>query len=91
MRTTLTLEPDVARQLKSRMAEQEVSLKELVNDALRRGLSATPASRPKKPFRVASHSFGFKPGIDMSKLNQLLDELEVQEFAAKMQGRKKPR
>lgn len=78
MRTTLTLDPDVAQSLKARMAGRNATLKQVVNEALRRGLSAE-AQRPKKPFRVVSHSFGFRPGIDTDKLGQLADELETQD------------
>jgi hypothetical protein len=41
MRTTLTIEPDVAQQIRQRMAEKNLSLKRVVNDALRAGLSKT--------------------------------------------------
>jgi len=37
MRTTLTLEPDVALKLKRKMAEQKLTLKDAVNQALRVG------------------------------------------------------
>jgi hypothetical protein len=83
MRTTLTLEPDVAQKLKRRMAEKKISLKAAVNEALRAGLKNGAAPKPAK-FKVEPHSFGFKPGIDRNRLNQLLDELEVEEFARKM-------
>jgi hypothetical protein len=33
---------------------------------------------------VISHSFGFRPGIDLDKLGQLLDELEVEAFVDKL-------
>lgn len=82
MRTTLTLDPDVAQSIKSHMASRKVSLKDVVNEALRKGLSMEP-QRPKKPFRVISHSFGFRPGIDTDKLGQLADELDTQAHAAK--------
>ena len=91
MRTTLTLDPDVAQKLKNRMTEQRAPLKTVINDALRRGLAAKPEPKPREPFRVVPHSFGFKPGIDVNKLNQLLDELDAQEFAAKLQVRRKRR
>ncbi len=39
MRTTLTLDDDVAVRLDQRCAEQKVSFKEAVNEALRRGLA----------------------------------------------------
>src|SRR5712692_111279 len=89
MRTTLSLDPDVAQELKSQIAERKTSLKEVVNDALRRGLAAAHRSKSKPTFRVAPRSLGFKAGIDMNKLNQLLDESEVQEIALKMQANKK--
>jgi hypothetical protein len=79
MRTTLTLDPDVAQALKARIAEKNTTLKQVVNQALRRGLAAEPAKK-KKPFRVIPHSSGFQPGIDVTKLGQLADELEVEAF-----------
>ncbi len=30
--------------------------------------------------KTVSHSFGFRPDIDLNKLNQLVDKLEVEEF-----------
>ncbi len=91
MRTTLTLDPDVALKLKTRMAQQRAPLKEVVNAALRRGLSAEAPSRPRKRFRVEPHSLGLKAGIDAGRLNQLLDELDIEAFAAKTGVRKRRR
>ena len=85
MRTTLTLEPDVARKLKKRMAARKLTLKDAVNQALRAGLEIEP-DRRRVTFRVEPHSFGFKPGIDLDKLNQLADELEAEEFARKLRA-----
>ena len=82
MRTTLTLDPDVAQSLRARVAERKASFKQIVNEALRRGLAAEPARSRQRPFRVKARALGLRPGIDPEKLNQLLDELEVQEFAA---------
>jgi hypothetical protein len=73
------LDPDVAARLKERMAETSSSLKEVVNEALRRGLTAPRPSRL-PPFRVKPHSLALRPGIDPDKLNQVVDELEVDEF-----------
>ena len=83
MRTTLTLEPDVALKLKRRMAAKKLSLKEAVNQALRAGLAVEDAPA-RAPFRVVPHDGGgFLPGIDPNKLGQLADELEVEEFLRK--------
>ena len=83
MRTTLTLEPDVELKLKRRMKERKVSMKQAVNEALRVGLSKSK-QEPRAKFKVEPfHGGGFMPGIDPTKLNQLVDELEVEEFMKK--------
>jgi hypothetical protein len=55
MRTTLTLDPDVAAMLRKVVARGEASFKDVVNRALRRGL-AEESPKPKKRFvqRVGS-------------------------------------
>jgi hypothetical protein len=80
MRTTLTLEPDVALKLKRKMVAKKLSLKAAVNQALRAGL-AVEDSPTRVPFQVEPHNFGFKAGIDLDKLGQLADELEAEEVA----------
>jgi hypothetical protein len=59
MRTTLTLDDDVAVQLERLRRARDMSLKELINDALRRGLRemSTPP-RKRKPFRTQASSLG---------------------------------
>jgi RNase adaptor protein for sRNA GlmZ degradation len=84
MRTTLTLDPDVAMKLKKRMADKKLTFKETVNEALRYGLKEVAKEKKRAPFKVIPHSFGFKPGIDQNKLGQLLDQLDAEEFVRKM-------
>jgi hypothetical protein len=36
------------------------------------------------PFTVEPHQFGFRPGTDLDRLNQLVDELEAEEVARKL-------
>jgi len=85
MRTTLTLDPDVALQLKRRMAEKKIPFKRAVNDALRTGL-ANLKTESIPPFTVKPHHSRFKPGVDLDKLNQFVDELEAEETARKLQS-----
>lgn len=83
MRTTLTIEPDVADRLKRKMAEQNLTLKQAVNTFLRRGLDAPEPKTTKfkvKPFGLG----GFMPGVDPARLNQLADELETEEYIRKL-------
>ncbi len=59
MRTTLTLDSDVAVQLERLRKVRKTSLKALVNEALRAGLQqlATPPAR-RKPYRTPAVSGG---------------------------------
>ncbi|MGA2271281.1 MAG: DUF2191 domain-containing protein [Bryobacteraceae bacterium] len=84
MRTTLTIEPDVAQEIRQRMAEKKLPLKRVVNDALRAGLSKTGKKERTKRFVVKPWPLELKPGIDRDKLGQLLDQLETEEFIRKM-------
>ena len=78
MRTTLTLDADVARTLKSEVRRGRVSFKEAVNRALRRGLGIETKRNPKKRFRIRPHDGGLVPGIDPGKVGQWIDELDAE-------------
>lgn len=79
MRTTLTIDDDLARRLGEEARRSRRSFKEVVNEVIARGLSAAEAPGPSMaPFRVEATAAGFRPGIDIRKLNQLVDELEVE-------------
>jgi hypothetical protein len=79
MRTTITLEDDVAKLIRDETRRSRKTFKDVVNDAIRKGLTTgpSPSARPRR-FRVKPKACGFRPGIDLMKLNQLLDELEVE-------------
>lgn len=85
MRTTLTLDRDVARRLALEMRRTGEGLKAVVNRALRIGLGMTDKPVRPRRFTVEAHSFGFRPGVDLDRLNQLADELEAEETARKLQ------
>ncbi len=85
MRTTLTIESDVARLLRREIRRSGRSMKAVVNDALRIGLEMRANTPQTSRFQVKPHAFGFKPGIDINRLNQLVDELEVEESGRKIQ------
>ena len=84
MRTTLTLEPDVAQRIQREIRRTGKGMKAVVNEALRSGLGRAERREQPPPFKVRPHSFGFKPGIDLNRLNQLVDELEAHESAKKL-------
>jgi hypothetical protein len=68
MRTTLTIDDDVAAELERLRKARDTSLRSLVNDALRRGLRDInePARKRRKPFRTRSYDAGelLIPSID---------------------------
>jgi hypothetical protein len=67
MRTTLTIDDDVAATLEQLRGSRDASLKDLVNEALRRGLrDMGTRPKPRKPFRTKSVDAGalLIPNID---------------------------
>ena len=83
--STLTLEPDVAARVKQEIRRGGKSLKTLVNEALRLGLglSGKPVRWPR--FEVRPHAFGFKPGVDLDRMEaEPVDELDAGETARKL-------
>jgi hypothetical protein len=90
MRTTLTIDDDVAGELNRLAGAKRGGLRSAVNQLLRRGLSAgaRPAAKQKR-FVVHSQACGFLPGIDPLKLNALNDEMETEAFVASHRGDRK--
>ena len=78
MRTTLTIDDDLAALLKRRARELGLPLKDVVNRTLRAGFGEQTKLRHRMAPRTIPHAFGFRPGIDLDKLNQLADELEAE-------------
>jgi hypothetical protein len=83
MRTTLTLDDDLAAELNRTARHTGRSFKDVVNAAIRRGLSAgdRPDSKVRPPFAVTPEACGFMAGIDPLRLNQLLDQQDLEDFA----------
>jgi len=80
MRTTLTIDDDLAGILKRRSTELGLPFKEIVNSALRKGLSETDVKKMLNVV-VRPHDFGaMHPGLDGDLLNQLADNLEVEDY-----------
>ena len=87
MRTTVTLDPDIAARLRSVARERGISFKEALNGALRRGLTSGGAGS-KRPYRLASRRLELRPGIDLEHALRLAGELEDAEAIRKLELRK---
>jgi hypothetical protein len=79
MRTTVTLDPETAALVRRAMAERKASFKQIVNEAIVRGLTAghTPFQ-----FRTKTHSMG-RSLVDLDKANQVAAALEDEELVRK--------
>ena len=82
MRTTLTIDDDLAGLLKRRARELGLPFRDVVNRTLRTGLGEAAKQHRHPAPKTIPHAFGFMPGIDLDKLNQLTDELEAEAYAA---------
>jgi predicted phage gp36 major capsid-like protein len=76
MRTTLTLDDDVAEKLKAEMRRRGTSFKETVNQCLRQGLERPRPEDLARPFRVEARSLGLRPGVQLDNVAGLLDALD---------------
>lgn len=77
MRTTLTLDPDVLSLVTDEMHRRRCSMKQVVNDAIRRGLARAPvAAEAEAAYRVTLHEATLAPGVDPAGFNRLADALE---------------
>lgn len=79
MRTTLTLDDDVARLVEDAMHRERRSMKQVINDALR--VALTPPRVPQQgPYRLVPHQSDVRPGLDPAGFNKLADELDDEGF-----------
>jgi hypothetical protein len=84
MRTTLTLEDDVAARVAREMRQRGVGLKSVVNEALRRGLGIGKPAHAPEAYVIKHHRFGFHAWVDRDRMNQLADELETDAILEKL-------
>lgn len=77
MRTTLTLEKDVATRLKAEARRSGQSFKDVVNECLRQGLAQRSPERSPGLFSVKPRDFGAaRPGIALDNVGELLQQVE---------------
>lgn len=82
MRTTMTLDEDVAVQIRRVMRERGIGWKVAVNELLRLGLQSTRAA---EPYESPTFAPGVHPGVDLTKALSLASELEDSEILRKIE------
>jgi hypothetical protein len=86
MRTTVTLDPDLAAKLRQIARERGVSFKDALNSALRAGMGGQVEGT--RPYRVPARRLGLRPGVDLDRALRLAAALEDQETVRKLELRK---
>lgn len=81
MRTTVTLDAEVAALVKRVMRERGITFKQAINDAIRAGMRSDRPDRPALDF--PTYDMG-EPLIDLTKAHQVAGELEDREILARM-------
>jgi len=76
VRTTITLDEDVAGRLKAEARRSGRSFKEGVNELIRLGLAARRERRPPWRFVVNARSLGLRPSLGYDKTSELVEQLE---------------
>ncbi len=76
MRTTLTLDEDVAAELLAETRRRKTSFKTVVNDCLRRGLEAQSEAELAVPFSVQPRPIGLRAGLDLDDIGGLIERLD---------------
>lgn len=86
MRTTVTIDRDLAAKLRRIARERGISFKEALNTAIRTGVGAPTRAGP--PYRVPARPLGLRPGIDLDKASHLAAAQEDAETVRKLELRK---
>ena len=75
IRTTITLDDDVAERVKKESRSRGASFKETLNDLLRVGLASAPR-RKRKPFKIRPMNLGYYPDLNYDKIEALIEYAE---------------
>lgn len=84
MRTTITLDPDVAALIKRTMAERGLSFKQAVNEAIKAGLTRGQGTTS---FETPTFRMG-KPAVPLTHAVRLAAEMEDEELIRRLDVRK---
>jgi hypothetical protein len=76
MRTTITLDKDVAEKAKMAAHQLDVSFKQVINDALRAGLVQLQQPAKISSYRTKARSLGLRDGYNLDNVQELLNQIE---------------
>jgi hypothetical protein len=80
MRTTLTLDEDVAAKARLGAARLGKSFESVINAALRIGLDEVLKPPAARPYRTKPKAMGLRPGFNHENIGELLAQLEGEDY-----------
>lgn len=86
MRTTVTIDADIAAKLRRIARERGVSFKDALNATLRAGIGSDSGAA--RPYRLRARALKLRPGIDLDRALRLATTLEDEEIVRKLELRK---
>jgi hypothetical protein len=81
MRTTLTLDPDVAAKAKKGAAKLRKPFRDVINAALRIGLEEVLKPPTGKRYRTKGRPLGLRGGLNYDNISELLARAEGEDHA----------
>ena len=76
MRTTLTLDRDVAKAIKNVTRKSGRQFRQVINEAIRDGLNQLAQPPAAKPYRTRARRMGLRPGYNLDNVQELLAQAE---------------
>lgn len=76
MRTTLTIDDDIAKLVEREVKRSGDTFKGTINRLLREGLTASREKPDARPFEIKAMPMGLRPGLSYDRISELLEEAE---------------
>jgi hypothetical protein len=76
VRTTLTLDDDLAAKLRAEARRSGEPFKQIVNRVLRTGLNVRSLASSVPPFKVKARPLGLRAGFSYDKVEDLIEQIE---------------
>jgi hypothetical protein len=80
MRTTLTIDPDIAAKARKAVQVTGMPFKSLINQALRIGIDAVLSPKKSRPYRTKGRALGLRKGLSYDNIHELLAVAEGEDF-----------
>ena len=76
MRTTVTIDDGVDKQLRQYAGKHSLKFKQALNEVLRKGLAEANKPQKTKPYKTKPKKVGLKPGLSYDNVAELLEQVE---------------